>query len=282
MTFLKRYGLLLVVILTLFFILYYYSKEKYSVENSSLTEKLIVSVTAPIQKRLTSLVHNVQEISDKYLLMLDIYEENKIIKKNLQEANLKLAFLEDIKIENNRLRKLIGFIKRISYPMQPARVIGNAISQARQAIRIDRGSLHGLSTGMPVVSPDGVVGQIYLVTENYSDALLISNASSDVSGIIQRNRVRGVIEGSPDNLLRLKYVHQSEDVKLGDLVVTSNFGGGGIFPQGLSIGKVIKLQGSEDGITQIIFIKPSVDFSKLEEVFVIKLKSKIYSLISDK
>jgi rod shape-determining protein MreC len=120
---------------------------------------------------------------------------------------------------------------------------------------------------MPVVSPEGVVGQVVTASYDYSKVMLIIDRSSAIDSLVQRNRTRGVVEGETDTTCRFKYVLRKAEVNVGDTVVSSGLDG--LFPKGLRIGEVKEISKDQPGIFQDVRIEPFVDFTRLEEVLVI-------------
>jgi rod shape-determining protein MreC len=121
-----------------------------------------------------------------------------------------------------------------------------------------------------VVTHRGVVGRITEVSSYTSKVLLITDMNSSVDALIQRTRARGVVEGRGSSLCELRYVAGSDDVSVGDLVVTSGLCG--IFPKGLPIGTVKDVEKDSFGLFQQIELVPSVELNKLEEVSVLFFK----------
>jgi rod shape-determining protein MreC len=111
------------------------------------------------------------------------------------------------------------------------------------------------------------VGRVLRAGKNYADILTILDSSSSVDALIQRSRSRGIAEGLTDDTLTIKYLRRTDDIQIGDLVVSSGIGG--IFPKGLTIGKVSSVKKQSFGITQSVEVIPAVDFSKLEEITLI-------------
>jgi rod shape-determining protein MreC len=90
---------------------------------------------------------------------------------------------------------------------------------------------------------------------------------SAIDALLQRNRVRGVVEGQGSQTLSMKYLRRTDDVQEGDLIVSSGIGG--LFPKGLTIGKVTSVKKKSFGISQMVEVAPAADFNRLEEVTVI-------------
>jgi rod shape-determining protein MreC len=117
-----------------------------------------------------------------------------------------------------------------------------------------------------VLVPEGIVGQVFLVSGNAARILLVSDHNSGVDALVQRSRARGIVQGTVDGGCGLKYVKRTEDLQVGDAVITS--GADGIFPKGLPIGRVTSVDKRGRGLFQSAEVQPRVDFEQLEEVLV--------------
>jgi rod shape-determining protein MreC len=120
---------------------------------------------------------------------------------------------------------------------------------------------------MAVVSVQGIVGQVMESSRGFSRVLLITDPNNSVAALDQRSRARGIVEGNGHQLCRLKYLHRSEDVEPGDLVLASGLDG--VYPKGVLIGTVLKAETKDPELFQRVTVKPSVDFRRLEEVLVL-------------
>jgi rod shape-determining protein MreC len=131
---------------------------------------------------------------------------------------------------------------------------------------IDKGSVDGVMEGMPVVVAEGVVGRVIRSAPHDSRVLLLTDASSAVASLVQRNRTRGVVRGQGD-ILTLDFALRQKDIEVGDRIVTS--GTGGVFPKGLVIGEVTRTAREQYGLFQTVTVSSAVDFARLEEVLVL-------------
>jgi rod shape-determining protein MreC len=120
---------------------------------------------------------------------------------------------------------------------------------------------------MPVIVAEGIVGRVFRVQENTADVLTVLDLLSGVDSVVKRSRARGVVEGLSDELCQLKFALRTDDIRPGDLLLSSGFGG--IFPKGVRVGEVVRAEKEAFGITQTVEVRPTVHFSKLEEVLVI-------------
>jgi rod shape-determining protein MreC len=123
-----------------------------------------------------------------------------------------------------------------------------------------------VAQGCPVVTYDGLVGQVIHAAPALSQVMLLTDFRSGVDAIVQRTRASGIVAGRGRSIAELKFLPVGADLQAGDRLLSS--GMGGVFPKGLIIGEVkdIHRNGRQ---TQQVEIQPSVDFSHLEEVLVL-------------
>ena len=148
-----------------------------------------------------------------------------------------------------------------------ARVIAKDVSSEFRAIRINRGSADGVESNMAVLNVEGVIGKVFRVTEHTADVVTILDPMSAIDAYILRSRARGIVEGLTDSLCQLKFALRVDDIQPGDILLSSGLGAN--FPKAIPVGTVIKVTRKSFGVTQKVEVKPSVDFSKLEEVMVV-------------
>ena len=231
-------------------------------------EFLFLKTVSPVNQVMTRTFKNIQGTFQEYVFIVGAKRENARLKEENRQLRESIAGLQETGNENLRLRKLLEFREKLSSQMLPAEVVATAPVSTFQTIKINKGGNDGISRGMAVITAEGVVGQIVNVIPAFSDVLLLSDPSSAIDAIIQRTRARGVLEGAGGSRASLKYLRRSEDVQVGDLIISSGLGG--VFPKGIIIGNVAKVNRARYGMTQDVVIRSSVDFQKLEEVFVVK------------
>ena len=151
--------------------------------------------------------------------------------------------------------------------MIAAEVIGQDPSSWFKSVTINKGEGDGVRRGMAVISTEGVVGQVLKAAPNYATVLLMTDYNSAIDAIVQRTRAKAIVEGKGENRCQLKYLLRTEEVAVGDVVVTSGLGGN--FPKGMMIGEVRSVEKKGHGVFQYAELAPGVDLTKLEEVLVI-------------
>jgi len=236
-------------------------------QNFSFLDKAVVFLSAPVQKAITFSINEGTRLFQNYLLLVNSKEDLSIIVEENRKLLNTIHNFKEMEAENRRLRALLQFQDQVQEKKLVAQVIARDVSSEFRSLRINKGSDAGIQKGMPVVTHEGVVGKILRTTASYSDVITILDNLSSIDAIVQRSRARGVLEGSTDFSCLLKYVLRTDDIEVGDTIVTSGLDG--IYPKGLMLGSVIKVGKKNYGITQDIEVRPSVDYSKLEELLII-------------
>jgi rod shape-determining protein MreC len=221
-----------------------------------------------MQRNLFYFSHGSRQILDRYLFLVNAQKQNEDLQKEIELLRTKATALQEVEMENARLREALQFRERVEQPLLPAHVIATDVSNDYFGVRVDKGSLQGIKVGMGVISPSGLVGRVLRTAPNYSDVLTLVDPTSNLDAIIQRSRARGIISGQSKQLTcKMKYLDRLEDVAVNDTVVSSGFGN--IFPKGLLVGYVTAVIPSANGILQTVTVKPAVDIYRLEEVFIV-------------
>lgn len=196
-------------------------------------------------------------------------EKNQELQAQLRLQQTKLQQLENLKLENERLRQLLGFQENLPVQYLAAEVIGKDPSPFFQSVMLDRGSEDGVEVGMPVLSQQGVVGRIESVTDFSSRVLLITDINSRLDAVVERSRARVIVTGRSDSsFLGLRFLPRRQDLIEGDRIISSGLEGG--VPAGFIIGSVSSLDASPHRVLQDAKIEPAVEFDKLEEVFILR------------
>lgn len=201
----------------------------------------------------------------------DLAAENKQLRQEVAKLREEKSRLIGVLQENARLREEVGFRKKHpEFELSAARVIGRDITPYFRVLRLKLESSAELKPRQAVVVAGGVVGQIHEVYGNYADVIIVSDPRSRIDAVSQRNRAPGIVMGlghESDYLAEVAYLNQKDLVRPGDVMVTG--GKGGVFPRELVIGTVSAVKSARRGLFQEVHLEPAVDFSRLEEVFII-------------
>lgn len=246
--------------------LLWYSVSLRQQDETNFVESVVLRLTGPVQAGFDHIISNAADIWNYYLYLVDTAEDNRKLLEENRTLRAVLAETEEVRLENERLRNLLDFKEAEVMETLPARVVAEDASSWFRTVTIDKGEEHGVEEGLPVVVAEGVVGRVVRSSPRFAKVLLVTDASSAVASLLQKNRARGVCRGQGEQLV-FDFVLRQEDVRVGDRVVTS--GMGGVFPKGLVVGHVNNVDRQVYGLFQAIEVVPAVDFSHLEEVLVL-------------
>ena len=184
-----------------------------------------------------------------------------------------LVNYEEYKHENEELRKYLDIEYKEEHPdfeMTPAAVVARDPDSRFYSFTIDKGSLDGVAPYDPVVCADGLVGRVKEVGLTYSKVITILDVEIDVGAYDARTRDIGIVNGSvalaADGRCIMNYLPRESGAAQGDLVVTS---GGNLYPKGLVIGKIARLDNAPGNISLYAEIEPTADIRNLTDVMVI-------------
>ena len=263
----RKYSLVVLTVLLLLSALVLMSYRIKQKKGIDFFDAFLMEVCSPVQKGVSFVISSMDGVLQKYLFLIHLQNENTVLKQRIAELQNENHQMKEMALANERMRNLLQFRERMAAPMIGAEVIGQDPSSWFKSITIDKGERHGIQRGMAVISPEGVIGQVLKSAPHYSTVLLITDYNSAIDAIVQRTRARAIVEGKGENRCQLKYLLRTEEVNLGDIVVTS--GSGANFPKGLMIGEIRKVEKKGLGVFQYAELAPSVDLTNLEEVFVI-------------
>ncbi len=238
--------------------------------------KLLFETTGPVQKVVSQAAGSVQSLKKDYLDLLMVRDEKERLWRELQKCRVAAYQYREAVATNARLQKLLEFKRSSGLPTVSARIIGKDPSLWFRSVVIDRGSSEGVVKGMPVVTGDGIVGQVYSSSPNYAKVLLSIAPSSALDVLLQESRVRGVLKGTGENTYHLEYILKTVEVSEGDHVVTAGYGG--LFPTGLPVGVVSRVVKKRRGMFLEIEVTPAVDFDTLEDLIVIEQERPAFGL----
>lgn len=260
------FGLLLT--LTLMLIVSTVGRQEFSAPH-----KFALEIVGTAQSGIASVSGYFKGIWRNYTDLINVREENKKLREEIQKHKaINTKYREAVAV-NIRLEKLLELKESLPPPTITAQIIGKDPSQWFKTIIINRGSSDGVQKSMPVVTVEGVVGQVMNTSPHYAKVLLANDPNSAIDVIIQKNRVQGIIKGKGSNGYELHYVLKNAEVEKNDRVVTSGLGG--VFPKGLPVGTISSVLKTRRGMFQQIEIKPAVDFSQLEYLTIIMKKSSL-------
>jgi len=265
----KKAAVLLVAIVTVFLLASFQAQGKYKFV---FMEELVTTILAPAQSIVSNVGFNVRKVGLSTSELMTAYRDNQALRSENEELRQNNLNVAEIEAENVRLRLMLDYKKASTqFDFVMATVVGRDLGTWTSTIIINRGTADGITKEMPVVTPQGLVGNVVSVYTNVAKVQLILDARSAVGTLVQRpeSRVAAIVEGSSTTQLmpRMVNIARDADIIKSDKLITSGFGG--IYPKGLLIGEVVDIINEEGGLLKYAILKPAVDFDRLEEVFVI-------------
>jgi rod shape-determining protein MreC len=207
-----------------------------------------------------------------------IYEENRVLKARLDEYAQISVERNLLRNENNTLKDMLGLDESLNdYLMRSAVVIHRSPDRWSEYIGLNRGSEHGIQPNMGVIdSKGGLIGKVKTVSEFSSKIQLLSDndRTNRVSAMVSKDQPEyGFIEGYDEDsgLLIMRKIDLEAEIEEEQMVVTS--GKGGVYPSGLLIGEIVRVEPDEYGLTQNAYIQPTADFFALDYVYIIERTS---------
>lgn len=238
-------------------------------------DRPVVFAVSPAVGGLTAVRDYVSRTFNRYFFLKGVERENEALRAEnarLKERDVVLSGLEE---ENRRLLATLDLKNRFLGKGIVARVTGYPPAAPYRIITINRGSDDGVRRRAPVVSADGLVGQVSRVFPGTSQVLLITDPTSAVDGRLDPSGARGLVVGKSLKLglkrdlyiSAFEYLSQSTDIAENARVETS--GMDGVYPPGIPIGRVHARKKKQYDIFQQAEVLPAVDFFKLTEVLVL-------------
>jgi len=203
----------------------------------------------------------------------DVKKENEELRKANSEFQTKALKYDTSIKENERLRSMFKFSKqRDKYNYIGADVKGLSGNSFSDGFIINKGKDKGIKKRMIAMTGEGLVGQVTSVGSNWAIVQSLSNENIAVAGLVQSTRDNnGMVKGYKDEknkmLAEIQRLSLDSKVKKGDVIVTSGLGG--IYPAEIRIGKVLSVQEDKGKVMKSAIIEPYVDFSKIEEVYIV-------------
>lgn len=225
------------------------------------------AVVSVVQGGYSSFTNGVRGTTSTYLKLMGIKKHNLSLVKENEELRAKLGAMTELKLENERLNKLLDFRHHSQMELLAAKVIARDLSLDHVSIRINRGTNQGVKKLQGVITVEGVVGYVWKADAESSQIIVLNDRTSAIDGIVQRTRARGLVSGKNLSSCRLRYLERADDVAPGDMIVTSGIQG--YFPKGFPIGHLTAVRKTDFGISQEADLTPVVNAANLEEVFVV-------------
>lgn len=238
----------------------------------SLAKNIVGTVTMPVRWVATTIGNAFEGFGKYFGSIKALNEENKALIDENAALKEQLAQAELIERENERLRDYLDMKNKYpSFAMEEGMVISHSSGNYITNFTLNRGTLHGIQTNMPVITKDGIVGYVVEVGLNWCMVSTLIETATSVGAYIPRSEVVGIVSGDysmrHEGTCKISYIDAEADVQVGDAVYSS--GTGSVYPADLKIGTVTAIEVDEYNRTLVATVTPAVDFSSLKWVMVI-------------
>jgi rod shape-determining protein MreC len=254
------------ILFLLFMILFWLVTIQVKAGRLTFMEKPVLAVSGFFERVITGPFRFAESVVRGYILLVRTERENGRLKEEMERLRLENSVTNELLLENERLRGLLGFKKLHPPASVMAQVIAKESSPSSRTVTINKGAEDGIQKDMAVITPTGVVGRVQAVLSGTAKVILLTDPGSTLAVRVQRNREEGLLEGKISTCA-LKYVSYYADIQEGDLLVTSGLDG--IYPKGLPVATVTKVTRHEASAFQTVVADPAVGFSRLEEALVL-------------
>jgi rod shape-determining protein MreC len=211
-----------------------------------LTEPIRVAVATalyPVQWTVMRPIEMARGGGDYFVALTDAQKAQSEAEKRLAAQAQRAAQVEQLGLENDRLRKLLTLKERTTTPAQAAQVVYDAADPFTRRVMVDKGSAQGIKSGSPVMDEVGVLGQVTRVYPLSSEVTLLIDRDHTIPVLNTRTGARSVVYGDPSvhgGTLELRFMAGNADVQQGDILTTS--GVDGVYPPGIPVARVDKVE----------------------------------------
>ncbi|MGH7885607.1 MAG: rod shape-determining protein MreC [Thermodesulfobacteriota bacterium] len=234
-------------------------------KSDNIVTKLMLEINYYPSKMIGNVKSRIKDSWENYIMLVDVNKENELLIKEVDNLRNEYYKLEELKMQNERLKDLLNYKDEHAEKVVSANVIAGSPSIIRpEFLMIDKGENSGVSRDMAVSTNLGVVGRVHSAGKNNSMIMLITDPLSSIDAIVHRTRERGIVKGIGNKCL-MQYIENKENIAVGDKIISS--GKDGIFPKGILIGTIAKIE-PNGGLYEAV-IEPEINTNTLEEVLII-------------
>ncbi|MDR0438077.1 MAG: rod shape-determining protein MreC [Bacteroidales bacterium] len=198
----------------------------------------------------------------------NLRRENLVL--SAENAQLRSQILQSYQTYDRKLFAVNDTIYKLQYEYTQAKIIRNSTTKRNNYLMINKGANHGVKTGMAVISPNGVVGVVKVVSTNFSSILSLLHSDSRISAKLKRGNFSGSVlwNGKSSGIAQMIVEQQHADVQIGDTIITSGYSLD--FPEGIFIGTVSEIRTKPGDNFPVLNVKLSTNFNTLDHVYVVR------------
>jgi rod shape-determining protein MreC len=238
-------------------------------EDASLIRVWAVTAVTPLARTLEGFRGATGGFFSNYVFLAGAQRENQQLKKDLDRLKLENQYLKEELSTAERVQALAAFQRRSPAKMVAARVIGSGSGSNSSVWLVDRGSASGVQKGMPVVTPDGLVGKVINAQPFSAQVLMINDPTFSAGVISEKTRVQGILRGGGKAAPTVQYVSNDEKLEAGERLYTSGLDR--VFPKGIPVAAitsarqgrtfqdiVVTATGMRKGIEEVLVVLESI------------------------
>jgi rod shape-determining protein MreC len=266
----ERYKVALVCLALLvapLFSMYFHGRTE---RGQTVVESVLVSVTAPGQSAMHSVLYAAVGWWKRYVYLMDTEAQNEELRDAVADLQMVASRARGLEEEVLRLRAMLEFRQEHrELTLKAGQVVGRETSPffAVSRVTLDQGGSDGVAVNMPVVTAAGVVGRVERVAGRFCDVMLLTDTRSRIDVQVAGKGVSGTLVGTGDGLPVFRYPYQDAALGAGDMLITT--GHDKTFPKGLAVGTVGDPAVRQVGQQLEVGVEPAVRFSGVQEVFVV-------------
>ncbi len=236
-------------------------------------QNIVGTLLSPLRSAVASIDRQALRLYNYIFSYEALAAENEELKQQIAEMEKDIRTAEELQRENQRYALALGIVEtHDDYVLEPAYLIAWDASTWRSTFTINKGTNHGLQTGMAAIAENGqLVGLLTDVGSNWATVTTILDGQLEISASIASSGYTGVVQGTYESentqILRMNYLSSDAVLKNNDQVVTT---GSTLYPRGLLLGKITNVSLDEIGVAKFAALKASCDLDDLEQVFIIK------------
>jgi len=232
-------------------------------------KSVFLNLLYPFQKLTNSAYKSSVNLKRAIFSVRQMRSREAALEKELEGLSIEIGLLRSLRTENKKLRELLEIKNKYNYQIIFAEIIAEDITDLYDSVIIDKGEKANIENNMPVATVRGIVGITQDVGVYSTRVITILNPNCKLGVFVGKSSLKGVMQGKGDYCI-IKYIPVEENIKIGNKVYTSE--GGGIYPEGIGIGKVFRIDKKPHDIFQIVYVLPYVNIRNLDRVAVIKNK----------
>ena len=226
----------------------------------------------PLQKGFNYVTDALDGFTSYFSEFDELVAENTRLKMELAQLSDRIYEAQETETRNAWLMQFLEMKRaHTDFAFADAVITGRESVNYLTVLTVDQGTAHGIAAGMPVVTPDGVLGFVDEVGISWAKIRTLIEASASIGACVERTGEDALIEGSfslaKEGLCRLTYLDAESDIQVGDRIITSGYGS--VYPRGLVIGYVTEIIPDEYSRTLTATVRPASSLSGLDRVMII-------------